>query len=102
MQWDIREIVSKKITKTFIGINCLAKSVTSTIYRRKKVFEICGWIPGLRIEKLNSVSSLLNDQNLREYLSRVTFPVYNVKDFDSLPIPFRAMAADLVAGKKSF
>ncbi|MDR7369297.1 patatin-like phospholipase family protein [Flavobacterium aquidurense] len=55
---------------------------------------------GVKDGKLNSVSSLLNDQNLREYLSELTFPVYNVRDFDSLPIPFRAMATDLSEGKE--
>lgn len=42
----------------------------------------------------------MNDQNLREYLSELTFPVYNVKDFDKLSIPFRAMVTDLVEGKE--
>ncbi|WP_348797520.1 patatin-like phospholipase family protein [Flavobacterium adhaerens] len=55
---------------------------------------------GVKDGKLNSVSSLLNDQNLREYLSELTFPVYNIKDFDKLSIPFRAMATDLVEGKE--
>ncbi|MBO9583526.1 MAG: patatin-like phospholipase family protein [Flavobacterium sp.] len=55
---------------------------------------------GIKDGKLNSIGSLLNDQNLREYLSELTFPVYNVKDFDSLSIPFRAMATDLAEGKE--
>ena len=55
---------------------------------------------GVKDKKLNSVSSILNDQNLREYLTELTFPVYNVKDFDSLSIPFRAMATDLAEGKE--
>jgi NTE family protein len=55
---------------------------------------------GIKDGKPTSVSSLLNDQNLREYLSELTFPVYNVKDFDNLPIPFRAMATDVVHGKE--
>jgi NTE family protein len=55
---------------------------------------------GIKDGKPNSVSSILNDQNLREYLSELTFPVYNVKDFDKLSIPFRAMATDLVEGKE--
>ncbi|WP_338841376.1 patatin-like phospholipase family protein [Flavobacterium ginsenosidimutans] len=55
---------------------------------------------GIKDGKLNNIGSLLNDQNLREYLSELTFPVYNVKDFDSLPIPFRAMATDLAEGKE--
>jgi NTE family protein len=55
---------------------------------------------GIKDGKPTSVSSILNDQNLREYLSELTFPVYNVKDFDNLSIPFRAMATDLVYGKE--
>ena len=55
---------------------------------------------GIKDGKPTSVGSLLNDQNLREYLSELTFPVYNVKDFDNLPIPFRAMATDVVHGKE--
>jgi NTE family protein len=55
---------------------------------------------GIKDGKPTSVSSLLNDQNLREYLSELTFPVYNIKDFDKLSIPFRAMATDLVYGKE--
>lgn len=45
-------------------------------------------------------SSLLNDQYLRNFLSLYTFPVYNVHNFDSLPIPYRAMTTDIVNGKE--
>mgnify|MGYP000943412927 CR=1 FL=1 len=45
-------------------------------------------------------SSLLNDQTLREFLSKLTYPVYNVSDFDKLSIPYRAMATDIVNGKE--
>jgi NTE family protein len=55
---------------------------------------------GIKDGKPTSMSSILNDQNLREYLSELTFPVYNVRDFDKLSIPFRAMATDLVYGKE--
>jgi NTE family protein len=44
-------------------------------------------------------TSLLNDQNLREFLSQVTYPVYNIGNFDHLPIPFRAIATDILNGK---
>ncbi|MCX7549400.1 patatin-like phospholipase family protein [Xanthomarina sp. F2636L] len=43
-------------------------------------------------------ASLLKDQNLREFLSTVMYPVYNVTDFDDLAIPFRAVTTDLVNG----
>jgi len=45
-------------------------------------------------------SSLLNDQSLREFLSTLTYPVHNIRDFDKLSIPFRAIATDLVNGKE--
>lgn len=43
-------------------------------------------------------SSILNDQNLREFLSSIVYPVYNVKNFDDLSIPYRAIATDIVNG----
>ncbi len=48
--------------------------------------------------KLNS--SLLRDQNLRKFISEITFPVYDIYDFDELSIPFRAMTTDIVNGKE--
>lgn len=45
-------------------------------------------------------SAILNDQNLRELFSELTFPVFNVRDFDDLNIPFRAMTTDIVNGKE--
>ncbi len=50
--------------------------------------------------KPKGASALLNDQYLREFLSLYTYPVYNIHDFDSLPIPFRAMTTDIVNGKE--
>ncbi len=44
--------------------------------------------------------ALVNDQNLREFLSLLTYPVYRVNDFDKLVIPYRAIATDIVNGKK--
>ena len=45
-------------------------------------------------------SSLVNDQNLREFLALYAYPVFNIHDFDSLPIPYRAMTTDIVNGKE--
>ena len=44
-------------------------------------------------------TSLLKDQNLREFLSEIMYPAYNTTDFDDLVIPFRAVATDLVNGE---
>lgn len=42
---------------------------------------------------------LLNDQNLRQFIAMLTFPCYKIDDFNKLPIPFRAVATDIVNGK---
>jgi NTE family protein len=60
------------------------------------------YLIGLDIKngKPKPVSSILSDQNLRQYLSELTYPVYKIKDFDQLPIPYRALATDLVTGNE--
>ncbi len=45
-------------------------------------------------------NAIISDQNLREYLNALTYPVYNISDFDDLPIPYRAVATDIVEGKE--
>lgn len=45
-------------------------------------------------------NALLNDQNLREFFSELTYPVYDLKSFEHLSIPFIAMATDIVNGKE--
>jgi len=44
--------------------------------------------------------ALLKDQNLRELLSSLLYPVYKIQNFDDLPIPFRSVTTDLVNGKE--
>ena len=44
-------------------------------------------------------SELLSDQGVRELFSVLTYPVLGIKDFDDLPIPYRAIAVDIVNGK---
>lgn len=92
----------EKITKSIDWDKVLGggQSLKTVSVEEKREFQ--RYLVGLGIKdgKPNSIGSILNDQNLREYLSELTFPVYNVKDFDNLPIPFRAMATDLVEGKE--
>lgn len=92
----------EKITKDIYWDKLLGggQSLNTASAEEKREFQRYLVGIGVKDGKLNSVSSLLNDQNLREYLSELTYPVYNIKDFDSLPIPFRAMATDLVEGKE--
>ncbi len=50
--------------------------------------------------KFSLGNSLINDQNLRSFISYLTYPAHKVKHFDDLPIPFRAMATDIVNGEE--
>lgn len=43
-------------------------------------------------------SALLNDQLLREYITTLTYPAIKIRDFDQLPIPYRAVTTDIVNG----
>lgn len=92
----------EKLTKNIIWDKLLGggQSLKSVSVEEKREFQRYLVGIGVKDKKLNSVGSLLNDQNLRELLSELTYPVYNIKDFDSLPIPFRAMATDLAEGKE--
>ncbi|WP_038526588.1 patatin-like phospholipase family protein [Formosa agariphila] len=51
-------------------------------------------------KKPKPVIAILNDQNLRDFFGQLTFPVYNITKFDDYPIPFRAMATDIVNGQQ--
>ena len=45
-------------------------------------------------------AGLLKDQKLREFISSYTYPVFSIRDFDKLPIPYRAMTTDIVNGEE--
>jgi NTE family protein len=42
---------------------------------------------------------LVGGQRLDQVLSRLTYPVRHITDFDQLPIPFRCLASDVIQGK---
>lgn len=54
------------------------------------------WVNG----KLKLGSFLLNDQNLREFISSLTYPSHYENNFENFSIPFRAIATDIVNGKE--
>lgn len=91
-----------KLTKSIDWDRLLVGGVSFDKVSVEEKSEFERYLIGLDIKngKPNSVSSILSDQNLRQYLSELTYPVYNVTDFDKLPIPFRALATDLVTGKE--
>ncbi|WP_179353915.1 patatin-like phospholipase family protein [Winogradskyella vidalii] len=50
--------------------------------------------------KIDTGSYLLNDQNIREFITTLTYSTYAINNFDDLAIPFRAIATDIVNGKE--
>ncbi|KAB1071951.1 patatin-like phospholipase family protein [Tamlana haliotis] len=80
----------------------LGGSVTLAKVGNEEKSEFGHYLLGLNWKnKKPSISTgILNDQNLRELLATLTYPVYNVHDFDRLPIPYRAIATDIVEGKE--
>lgn len=53
---------------------------------------------GIKNRKLKTKGALLNDQHLREFLAIYTYPVYDVLNFNKLPIPFKSVTTDIVNG----
>ncbi|HQW83280.1 MAG TPA: patatin-like phospholipase family protein [Ferruginibacter sp.] len=48
--------------------------------------------------KIKLQTGLISGQELNLKFSELFFPVYNIRNFDSLPIPFKCMATDLETG----
>ncbi len=61
-----------------------------------RYFAELDWVDG----NLKLGNFLVNDQSLREFITILTFPVYDVTDFDDLAIPYRAIATDIVKGEE--
>ncbi len=76
-----------------VGLSEVAVEEKSEYGRYQVNFDVVG-------RSLRPTLALLNDQNLREYINNLTFPVRETEDFDRLPIPFRAVATDLLQGRE--
>lgn len=55
---------------------------------------------GLSNGKIAFPQGLIQGQKLEMLLRRLLLPTWQVRDFDALPIPFRAVATDIVSGEK--
>lgn len=55
---------------------------------------------GLNARRFRLPKGLIQGQKLAQILRRQTLPVVAIADFDHLPIPFRAVATDLVTGEE--
>lgn len=55
---------------------------------------------GLKNGKIALPQGVIQGQRLELLLRRLMLPTWQVERFDDLPIPFRAVAADIVAGEK--
>ena len=94
---DIAEIADKADWDVLLG-----GSIKLTNVSVEEKSEFSSYLIDLDLEKGKPMvkPSLLNDQNLREFLTSLTYPVYNINNFDNLPIPFRAVTTDIVNGKE--
>lgn len=54
--------------------------------------------PGYRDGKLQLPPGLITGQKIQLFLEAISLPVADINDFDKLPIPFRAIATDIVTG----
>jgi NTE family protein len=55
---------------------------------------------GLHDGKISFPRGIIQGQKLEMLLRRLLLPAWDVQDFDDLPIPFRAIATDIVSGEK--
>ncbi len=55
--------------------------------------------PGISADGLKLPSGLIDGQDIDLLFKRYTIPVVTVRDFDSLAVPFRAVAADIETGR---
>jgi len=55
---------------------------------------------GYAIDRIQIPQGIIAGQKLRIALNNILLPVLSVDDFDHLPIPFRAVATDLVTGER--
>jgi NTE family protein len=69
-------------------------------FRRKEEEEnfLVNFPLGLRSRHFQLPKGLIQGQKLAEILRRLTLPIAEIKDFDQLPIRFRAVATDLETG----
>jgi NTE family protein len=87
---------SVKWSKLFgseVSINAVSNEEKSEFKRYLIELELINGLPKKK-------TAIINDQNLRAFFNEITYPVYDIKDFDDLPIPFRAIAVDIVHGKE--
>lgn len=54
----------------------------------------------LKNGKLSLPSGIENGQRISALFSYLTWPIHHIKDFSKLPIPYKAIATDLVTGKR--
>lgn len=50
--------------------------------------------------KPKTSSAIINDQYLREFFAKLTYPAYTIDKFDDLPIAYRAVTTDIVNGEE--
>ncbi len=83
----------KKLFSREIPISSVSNEEKSEYERHLAEFEL---IKGKIVQK----RSIISDQNINVFFNELTYPVNDIKNFDKLPIPFKAVAVDIVNGKE--
>ncbi len=69
--------------------------------RKEEDLRLLGGVElGIHDGKIAFPRGILQGQRLELLLRRLLLPVWQAEDFDALPIPFRAVATDIVSGEK--
>ncbi|WP_187775764.1 patatin-like phospholipase family protein [Luteimonas suaedae] len=68
--------------------------------KRDDLRRLGGMQLGLRNGKIAFPRGMIQGQRLELLLRRLLLPTWRIEHFDDLPIPFRAIAADIVTGEK--
>lgn len=74
--------------------------VTSVTNEEKSEYKRYLFKYSLDKNKTSAPTSMISDQNLNAFFNEVTYPVNGIKDFNNLPIPFKAVTTDIVNGRE--
>lgn len=71
-------------------------------FRRKREddYYTVKYKPGLNNGEFNLPLAIIRGQKLDLELSRLTIPIFDIKNYDKLPIPYRAVATDAETGRE--
>tara|TARA_B100000809_G_scaffold249300_1_gene280424 strand:- start:23752 stop:26073 length:2322 start_codon:yes stop_codon:yes gene_type:complete len=90
------------ISKTTDWAKLFSSSTRITAVSNEEKSEFKRYLAEIELDhgKVRNKTSIISDQNINTFFNEITYPVNDIKNFDNLPIPFRALAVDIVNGKE--